>query len=109
MTTTRITSLTALGLLAFALAIPAQAAQRGGWDRNGTSVLGTAEELAAKRGGWDGNGTAVRGTPEELAAGRRGGWDANGTTARGTAAEPQPLRLRAIELPAAAAAASTAP
>lgn len=105
MTIPRIPSLAALALIACALAPPALAAKRGGWDGNGTAVRGMAADTAG----------GVESAPQKLRAitlppagapewSRRGGWDANGTAPRGSAVEVAPMHLRGVQLPTAAAA-----
>jgi hypothetical protein len=110
MNATRTFAITAALLLSNTLlAGPAHAtAERGGWDRNGTSASGLLQDgtnlQAAGRGGWDGNGTSASGrvqgtaTPQargvaqpapsadSVEAARPGGWDANGTSVGGRAA-----------------------
>jgi len=91
-------------LLSLNALVSAQAAGRGGWDGNGTSVSGLAQG--------DGNvqvRTVQRQLPVgagEAEAGGRGGWDANGTSVSGLAAGGGDARVRVLQRPVSA---TTAP
>ena len=88
-------------LLSLTTLAPAQAAGRGGWDGNGTSVSGLAQG--------DGHAqvrTVQRQLPasgSEVEAGGRGGWDANGTSVSGLAAGGGDARVQVVPRPVSAA------